>query len=136
MALAKRWRALALAVDVDAVAVRVARENIRRNQLHPRMRAVCGDGYCSPEVRREGPFDLIVANILARPLIQMAPALASALKPGGTAILSGLLVRQERAVLAAHLTQGLFLLRRVRRDGWSTLVLARRGGRVHPGMAS
>jgi ribosomal protein L11 methyltransferase len=83
------------------------------------------DGYASRAVRINAPYDLVFANILARPLMRMAPDLARALAPGGIAVLSGLLARQEAAVLAAHRACRLRLVRRIRRGGWHTLVLAR-----------
>ena len=79
-------------------------------------------------MRRAGRFDLVLANILARPLSLMAKDLARALAPGGVAVLSGLLARQETAVLAAHRAQGLHLRRRIAIAGWHTLVLASRAG--------
>jgi ribosomal protein L11 methyltransferase len=85
-----------------------------------------GDGY------RGLPrgFDVVFANILARPLALLAPALARALAPGGVAVLSGLLARQERAVLAAHRLQHLTLVRRFRIAGWHTLVLLRASAKL------
>ena len=74
---------------------------------------------------RHRPYDLIVANILARPLAAMAADLGRHLTPNGVAVLSGLLTRQERLVLAPHRMQGLSLLGRFTANGWSTLVLAR-----------
>lgn len=76
-------------------------------------------------VRAKAPFDLVVANILAGPLAEMAPSLKRGLEPGGIAILSGLLNQQERWVISVHRTQGLRLIRRYRRNGWSALVFAR-----------
>jgi ribosomal protein L11 methyltransferase len=112
-----------LAVDVDSGSVRVARVNIRRNGLAARVAAFHGDGYRDRRIEAVGRFDLVLANILARPLVRMAPALARALAPGGTAILSGLLQRQEPLVLAAHRAQHLALERRIAIEGWHTLVL-------------
>ena len=77
-------------------------------------------------VRAAGPYDLVFANILARPLVRLAPPIRGALKPGGAAILSGLLRSQQRFVLAAYLTRGFRLKRRILRDAWATLVLERR----------
>ncbi|RYJ03842.1 MAG: 50S ribosomal protein L11 methyltransferase, partial [Acetobacteraceae bacterium] len=74
-----------------------------------------------------GHYNLIFANILARPLCAMAKDLALHLAPGGTAILAGLLGVQARMVLAAHRRQGLALERRIDIGPWSTLVLRRRG---------
>jgi len=126
LALAKASPARALAVDIDAAAVDVAASNARRNGVAARVRAAVGDGYRSRVVRRSAPYDLVLANILARPLARMASPLAAHLAPRGLAVLAGLLVRQERSVLAAHRAQGLALLARLRIDGWSTLVVGRR----------
>ena len=126
IAAAKTWRAAVTAIDIDPRAARVARSNAARNGVGGLVRTAAKDGYRSGAVRRAGPWDLIVANILAGPLVRMAPALARSLVPGGVAVLSGLLERQERAVLAAHRAQGLALRRRIALDGWHTLVLERR----------
>ena len=86
------------------------------------IRAEISDGYASRLVRSTAPYDLIVANILARPLVAMAPALARALRPGGT--LSGL-DSQQRAVINAHRRCGLRLLEYENREGWVTLTFAK-----------
>lgn len=125
IAMAKAWRRDVLAVDIDDEAVRVTRGNAQANGVGRLVRAGAGAGFAAPLLRRRGRFDLIVANILARPLVSMAPALARALTPGGTAILSGLLIHQEAQVTAAYRAQGLRLLHRIRIDNWSTLVLKR-----------
>jgi ribosomal protein L11 methyltransferase len=117
-----------LAVDNDPVAVRVARENAELNRLAARMRACAGDGYRRrPLARTRGRFDLVLANILSRPLQKMAPDLRRVLAPGGRAVVSGLLRHQEAEVLAAHRAQGLVLERRLRLDDWSVLQLRRPG---------
>jgi len=121
LAAARTFRARVTAVDVDPEAARVTRRNARLNGVARLVTAVAGEGY---RVARDGPYDLILANILARPLATMAPACARALAPGGFAVLSGLLVGHEAQVLAPHRTAGLRLVRRWRRDGWSTLVVA------------
>ncbi len=126
IAIAKTWGASTLAADVDDRAVRTARDNARRNGVAPLVRAVTSDGYNSIAVRRAAPYDLIVANILAGALIRMAPDLARSLAPGGAAVLSGLLGRQEFSVLAAHRAQGLGLARRIALGSWRTLVLEHR----------
>jgi ribosomal protein L11 methyltransferase len=121
IAAAKTWRCRVRARDIDAEAVRVAARNAGMNGVGALVEARRGDGY-----RGLGHgFDVVFANILARPLVLMAPALARALAPGGVAVLSGLLADQERSVLAAHRAQRLRLVRRYRREGWHTLVLAR-----------
>lgn len=125
IAMATAWRRPVLAVDIDAEAVRVTRANARANGVARLVRAGAGAGFAAPLLRRRGRLGLIVANILARPLQRMAPALARNLSPGGTAVLSGLLIHQEAQVTAACRAQGLRLVRRIRIDAWSTLVLTR-----------
>jgi ribosomal protein L11 methyltransferase len=111
------------AVDIDEESARVAAMNAKLNGVANRVRAVQGDGYKSPLAAQGPRFDVIIANILARPLIRMAPSLVSRLRPGGTAILSGLLRRQEAAVLGAHKTLGLRLVARKPIGEWMTLIL-------------
>ena len=122
IAAAKRLRRRVLASDIDGAAVRVAVHHIRRNSLGAMVRVVCAPGYRSRAIGRS-QYDLIFANILARPLALMAHDLKRALAPGGVAILAGLLRRQEGMVLAAHRAQGLVLARRLVIDGWSTLIV-------------
>jgi len=112
-----------LAADIDPQSVRVAQVNLRRNGVAARVAAFASDGYRDRRIARAAPFDLILANILARPLVRMAPDLARSLAPRGIAVLSGLLARQEKFVLAAHRAQKLRFLRRIAIDGWHTLVL-------------
>jgi ribosomal protein L11 methyltransferase len=121
-----------LAGDNDRDAVRVARENAALNGLRKAIRIVRSEGYRSPAIRDSGPYDLITANILANPLIAMAPDLARHLARNGRAVLSGLLKTQERDVLAAHRAVGLEPDFRLRLGDWSVLVLkhAARRGRV------
>jgi ribosomal protein L11 methyltransferase len=125
LAAAQQWRRPVLAIDIDAESVRVARENIRENGVRSWVRAYAGDGYQTPQVRRGAPYDLIVANILARPLIKLAPQARRHLKKGGTLVLSGLLRRQQKAVLAAHRAQGFKQVRSCPIGDWQTLVLKR-----------
>ena len=114
----------AVGTDIDAVSVRIARENAGLN--HAPARFVRADGLAHRSVAQAAPYDLVFANILARPLVRLAPAIRRALRPGGTAILSGLLRSQQRFVFAAYLSRGFRLKRRVLRDAWATLVLERR----------
>ncbi len=125
IAAAKYIKSKTLGIDLDPISVRVTRENARINQVHTRLHAVAQDGYNGIAVKRSGRFDLVFANILARPLMKMAPKLRRALNPNGHAILSGLLIDQEAMVLAAHRTQKLVLVKRWHREGWSTLLLKR-----------
>ncbi|MSO80184.1 MAG: 50S ribosomal protein L11 methyltransferase [Alphaproteobacteria bacterium] len=112
-----------LAVDIDADSVRVARTNLRINRADGRVRAVAGDGYRTPAVRKNVPYGLILANVLAGPLIRMAGPCAAMLAPGGIAVLSGLLDHQAQAVFAAHRARGLVLAGSDSREGWTTLTL-------------
>lgn len=125
IAAAKRLRRKVLASDIDCAAARVAARHARRNGLRRGVRVVCAPGYRSRQVRGSD-YDLIFANILARPLALMAKDLARALAPGGVAILAGLLQRHEAMVLWAHRAQGLALQRRLCVEGWSVLILHRR----------
>jgi ribosomal protein L11 methyltransferase len=122
IAAAKRLRRLVLASDVDCAAARVASHHVRRNGLLGQVRVVCAPGYRGRALRPVD-YDLIFANILARPLALMARDLGRAIAPGGVAILAGLLRRQEALVVAAHRAQGLALVRRIVIDGWSTQIL-------------
>jgi ribosomal protein L11 methyltransferase len=126
LAAAKLWRTCVLASDIDPESVRVARSNARDNQVADFVTAIEATGYRHAEIKRRAPYDLIFANILARPLVRMAKDLGAHLKPGGVAVLAGLLDRQERMVLTAHRMQGLSLERRILIDGWACLVLRKR----------
>ena len=122
---AKLWKTRVIASDIDPVAVEITRENAIANGEAPLVRAVVADGLTNPAIAKAAPFDLIVANILAGPLTQLAPTIARALAPGGTLVLSGLLHWQENLVTGYYRPHGL-ILRRTRRDGsWSALVLER-----------
>jgi ribosomal protein L11 methyltransferase len=123
MAAASLWPGEALAADNDPDAVRVARENVAINGLVDRVTVVRSQGYAAAAIRRGAPFDLILANILARPLSRMAGALARHLAPGGRAVLSGLLAVQAEEVLAAHRRHGLALDFHLTLGDWSVLVL-------------
>ncbi|KGE00782.1 50S ribosomal protein L11 methyltransferase [Rhizobium sp. YS-1r] len=112
-----------LATDIDPVAVRVAKENVRRNGIASGIRLETAPGFHSPAFRKEGPFDLIIANILARPLMKMAPQLATHLAPGGSVILSGILAGQRWKVLSAYNGVKLRHVRTIWRNGWVTIHL-------------
>lgn len=119
MAYAKTTKRNVDAVDIDPESVRVASENAKNNGLSDLMKVWQSDGYHNIQ----GQYDLIFCNILAKPLIQMAPDLVAHLTPGGIAILSGFLTRQERWVLKAHTDVGLKLINRYRINGWGTIVV-------------
>jgi ribosomal protein L11 methyltransferase len=124
IAAAKTGARIAVGTDIDPISVRIGRENAKVNAVSARF--VHAMGLRHRAVAAEAPYDLVFANILARPLISLAQDVKTALKPGGIAILSGLLRTQERAVRAAYLSRGFRLERRIHRDAWSALVLSRR----------
>jgi ribosomal protein L11 methyltransferase len=129
MAAAKLWRARVLAVEMDGPSLRVARANARLNGLGTAVSFLEAAGYRHRLVARRAPYDLILANILAEPLIAMASDLRRHLAPGGHAVLAGLMTTQKRAVVARHRASGLRLLRSFDLGGWSTLVLRREAPR-------
>jgi ribosomal protein L11 methyltransferase len=124
IAAAKTGTRVAVGTDIDRISVRIARENAAVNAA--RARFVHASGLNHRAVARSAPYDLVFANILAWPLVSLAQPIRGALKPGGYAILSGLLRTQERFVRAAYLDRGFRLEARIRRDAWSALVMKRR----------
>jgi ribosomal protein L11 methyltransferase len=129
IAAAKCWPARILAADNDPIAVAVAQGNAANNGVASRVRCLVSEGYGSAVLRRSGPFDLILANILADPLCAMARATARNLAPGGVAVLSGILDRQADRVVAAHRPWGLRLREQIDQGPWATLVLGQARGR-------
>jgi ribosomal protein L11 methyltransferase len=125
IALAKFSHIPVLATDIDPVATRVAADNVRLNGVSSLVKAATASGFHHPVFSRRGPFDLIVANILARPLMRLAPQMAQHLTPGGSIVLSGILERQRNAVLAAYAGQKFRHVRTLEREGWVTLHLKR-----------
>lgn len=125
LAMAKTWKNPVVAVDIDEQAVKISRENARINQVSSLISAGVSNGYNSRLVMHAAPYELIASNILAKPLVAFAPDLARNLAPNGVAILSGLLGYQERKVLSAHLQQGLRLIKRIKYNSWSTLLIGR-----------
>jgi ribosomal protein L11 methyltransferase len=126
IAAARLLRRRVLATDIDAWSVRVAAENAAANGVARLVTCRMADGWRDPAVGRAAPFDLVFANILARPLAGMARHLAARMAPGGRAILAGLLADQARFVLAAHRRHGMALDFTLHEGSWTTLVL--RGG--------
>jgi ribosomal protein L11 methyltransferase len=127
MAAARMLKRPVVATDIEPWSIRVTRSNTARNRLSRMVRPRLADGWRDRAVRRAGPYDLVFANILARPLCAMARDLALNLAPGGTAILAGLLANQARRVLAAHRRQGLRLERLVSQGTWTTIVVRKQG---------
>ncbi len=123
IAAARTGSRVAVGTDIDRPSVRISRENAKLNQASARFVYASGLGH--RRVREAAPYDLVFANILAPPLVALAQDIKGALKPGGVAILSGLLRTQERRVFAAYRSRGFRLARRIHRDAWSALVLVR-----------
>jgi len=107
-------------VDIDPEAIRAARENVERNGVGQIVNVALGS--IGPDGPFPGPFDLVVANIIARVLIVLAPDLARVVKPGGTLILGGILDEKEASVQDAFAPLDLALVRRITRDDWVALV--------------
>ena len=123
MAFARATGGRALGIDMDANSVEIAKHNLSTNGLSDMVRIECGVGYAAPAVAEQAPYDLIMANVFADPLCDMAADLRRHLKSGGYAILSGILNDQAERVVAAHQQQGLTLIEK-RQDGeWSVLAL-------------
>ncbi|XUY25832.1 50S ribosomal protein L11 methyltransferase [Agrobacterium sp. rho-8.1] len=123
IAVAKMRPVPVLATDIDPIAIKVAKENARLNGIVSGMSLETAPGFHSDAFRKHGPFDLIIANILARPLIKMAPQLVAHLAPGGTVILSGILASQRWKVLSAYNGMHLSHVRTLWRNGWVTIHL-------------
>jgi ribosomal protein L11 methyltransferase len=123
MAAARLLHRHVLAADIEPWSVRVATGNAALNRLSRLVRTVRSNGWTGAAVRAGAPYDLVFANILARPLCAMARPMASRLAPGATVILAGLLDNQVRMVLAAHRRQGLVLEFALQEGRWTTLVL-------------
>ncbi len=114
-----------VAADMDAQSVKVAAENVRLNGVARQIKVTQASATTHPDIRSRAPFDLLIANILAGPLIRLAPSLSRAVAQGGTLVLSGILIPQAPEVIASYLAQSFALLRHDRITGWSTLTFAR-----------
>lgn len=119
-------KARIIATDLDPQSVKVAAENMRLNGVSQRIATAAAYGVNHTWLRQSPPFDLVIANILAGPLIELSPDLARTVTRGGTLILSGLLIPQAPQVIAAYRTAGFHLIRHDRITGWATLTLRRR----------
>jgi ribosomal protein L11 methyltransferase len=120
-----------IASDIDPVSIEVTFENAAVNRVpvgrtRGRVELVVAPGLAHPRLKARAPYDLLIANILAGPLIELAPVFADALLPGGSLILAGLLDTQADAVAAAYRRHGLYLARRHVRGDWPTLRMVKR----------
>jgi ribosomal protein L11 methyltransferase len=127
IAAAKALRTKILASDIDPLSVRVARDNARLNGSGNGVETIEATGFSAPQFAKRGPFDLVLANILANPLRRMATEMAGHLAPSGLVILSGLLPHQAQGVIAAYRARGLVLERQLQIEGWSSLLMRRMG---------
>ena len=125
IAAARRFRRRVVAGDIDATAVAAAAENAGKNGARGFVRPVRAVGLGHPALRAGGPYDLVFANILARPLRALAPSIRAHVAPGGKVILSGLLAPDVPGVVSAYCGQGLVLVRRSFIEGWATLLFRR-----------
>src|SRR5258706_8251041 len=123
IAAAKALHGEVLASDIDPLSVRVARDNARLNGAGNWLHAIHATGFSAPQFAKHGPFDLVLANILANPLRQMATPMARHLAPSALVVLSGLLPYQAQGVIAAYRARGLVLLGHLRIEGWSSLLM-------------
>jgi len=123
IAAARAMHRAIMASDIDAPSVRVARENAQLNGVGHLVQVIRATGFAAPEFAQFGPFDLVLANILANPLRQLAGPMSKHLAPGACVILSGLLNHQAGAVIAAYRARGLVPVRHLRLEGWSSLLL-------------
>lgn len=139
IAAARAWpRAEVTATDIDVDAVRISKDNVRANRAANAVRC----GYAASPLRTApaqacvgrvaSRHDLVIANILAGPLVDLSPAMARAVRPGGHLILSGLLNHQARTVTAAYVRHGFALARADRIEGWTVLTMQKRPGRCRP----
>lgn len=123
IAAAKAQHRFVLASDIDPLSVRVARDNARLNGTGNWVQTIRATGFSAPQFAGHGPFDLVLANILANPLRKMATPMARHLAPSALVILSGLLPHQAQGVIAAYRARGLVLKRHLLVEGWSSLLM-------------
>lgn len=132
LAVARRLKSRVIAGDIDAIAIEVAKDNARLNHAHGLVQYYVGPGVRHAQANRSRHFDMVIANILQRPLMRLAHAMTAVLKPSGVLILSGLLIRDVAGVLAAYRMRGWTLASKGQREGWVALVLKRSGAAPRP----
>ncbi|MGI8570265.1 MAG: 50S ribosomal protein L11 methyltransferase [Methylocella sp.] len=130
IAAAKLFKRKIHAGDIDSVCVKAAGANAKRNRVAGFVRPVAAKGAVHPLLRAGGPYDLVLANILARPLRDLAPQIAKLAAPRAAIILSGLIGRDVPGVVAAYGRQGTALARLIEIDGWTTVLMRHLGRRV------
>lgn len=125
IAAAKTGATRVLGTDIDRRACEIAAINTKLNRVSPRVRLRVANGLRRADIRALGPYDLVFANILMRPLVRLSDDLANAVRAGGHVVLSGLLTHQEPAIRRAFAQRGLVLAHRYRQENWSTLTWRR-----------
>ena len=125
IALAKRHKVPVFASDQDHVAIRVARENAALNGVGKYIKFFKSDGFQNPELLSNAPFELIIANIVSKPLISLAEDIANATSTNGKVVLSGILVSQAEVVIDTFRDRGLVLIKKIIKADWETVVLKR-----------
>ncbi|WP_332688922.1 50S ribosomal protein L11 methyltransferase [Devosia sp.] len=123
IALAKRTRATVIASDIDPISVTTTIDNAAQNGVGKQIIALEATGVNHPTIKQNAPYDLIVANILAGPLMALAPAIGGIAQKGAVVILSGILEHQARGVINAYARQGMVLSQKLQRKDWTTLIL-------------
>ena len=124
MAIARAWHCDVLGVDLDARSIAFARDMVQLNNLQRQVKLLVNNGCKKVRINKRQPFDLIVANILADPLISMAGEIRGSISNGGSIILSGLLRKQEKKVLASYRYHKFLLKEKIRINDWSTIIMS------------
>lgn len=127
IAAVRLWGCAAIACDCDEDAVEVAIENAARNRVEGSVQLICCDGLSDERIKRGGPFDLIVANILSGPLVELSADLSDSVRKGGRLILSGLLQTEDQEIADSFERAGFEVSARLGRNDWLTLELVRCG---------
>lgn len=123
IALAKRTKTPVIASDIDPISVSTTIANAEQNGVGTLIVAVEATGLTHSTITQNGPYDLIVANILAGPLMALAPSVGKAAQKGASIVLSGILEHQARGVINAYARQGMTLTQTLQRKEWTTLML-------------
>jgi ribosomal protein L11 methyltransferase len=126
MAAARVWEGNFLASDIDQVAVEVAEANLEANGMAGAVKCIEAAGFDHPDLKASAPYDLIFANILKGPLVALSPDLTAHLRPGGFAILSGILNEQAAGVIEVYEQNGNNLVRSEEIGDWTTLLLQKK----------
>jgi ribosomal protein L11 methyltransferase len=125
IALAKRTHLPVLATDIDPIAVKTAAQNAQDNGVGRYVISIEATGLDHRQISTSAPYDLIVANILAGPLVALAPGMRKIAEPGCVVILSGILIHQAPRVIAAYSRMGIVLKQKITKKEWATLVMER-----------